>query len=171
MVRCCRYCMAGAKPFSRGKMRYHLVTVGQLSRGFYAEGCAFYAKRLERFAKLEQTHLKEARAKDPNRVKELESTALLNAASGHLIILDEKGKTHTSRKLAERISDLELRGVSSVSLLLGGAEGHSDTLKAKADEAWSLSKLTLPHELARLVLLEQLYRAETIRAGHPYHRD
>ena len=152
-------------------MRYHLLAVGQLSRGFYAEGCAFYEKRLERLAKLEYTQIKEVKAQDASQVKEAESTALLSAASGYLITLDETGKMHTSRKLAQRISDLELRGVSSVSLLLGGAEGHSETLKAKADEAWSLSKLTLPHELARLVLLEQLYRAETIRAGHPYHRE
>ena len=152
-------------------MRYHLIAVGQLSRGFYAEGCAFYEKRLRRLAKLELSQLKEAKARDPSQVKEAESTALLSAASGYLITLDERGKPYTSRQLAERVSDLELRGVSSVSLLLGGAEGHSDTLKAQADEAWSLSKLTLPHELARLVLLEQLYRAETIRARHPYHRE
>ena len=152
-------------------VRYHLLAVGQLSRGFYAEGCAFYQQRLRRLAKLELSELKEAKARDANQVKELESTALLNAASGYLISLDETGKSYTSRQLAKRISDLELRGVSSVSLLLGGAEGHSESLKTQADEAWSLSKLTLPHELARLVLLEQLYRAETIRAGHPYHRE
>ena len=60
--------------------------------------------------------------------------------------------------------------MSQISFLLGGANGHGAALKARADERWSLSKLTLPHELARLVLLEQLYRAETLRAGHPYHR-
>ena len=58
-----------------------------------------------------------------------------------------------------------------MSLLIGGAAGHSGVLREKVDAAWSLSKLTLPHELARLVLLESLYRAETIRAGHPYHRE
>ena len=57
-----------------------------------------------------------------------------------------------------------------MSLLIGGPDGHTKDLVAKADAVWSLSKLTLPHELARLTLLEQLYRAETIRAGHPYHR-
>ena len=81
------------------------------------------------------------------------------------------GAERTSAAWAARIGELEVRSVGQVSFLLGGAGGHSRALKNRADELWSLSKLTLPHELARLVLLEQLYRAETIRAGHPYHRE
>lgn len=72
--------------------------------------------------------------------------------------------------MAERVTALETRGVSQVSLLIGGAAGLSELVREAAGELWSLSALTLPHELARLVLLEQLYRLETIRAGHPYHR-
>jgi 23S rRNA (pseudouridine1915-N3)-methyltransferase len=77
----------------------------------------------------------------------------------------------SSKQVAEMIGKLETQSISTLSLLLGGAEGHSENLKKQAKELWSLSPLTLPHDLARLVLLEQLYRAETIRAGHPYHRE
>jgi 23S rRNA (pseudouridine1915-N3)-methyltransferase len=152
-------------------MRYHLITIGQLKRTFYQEGCQFYMDRLKAYTKLELIELKEAKAKTPEQVKDLESQSLLNAAVGYVIALDEKGKTLTSKQCAETITKLETQSISSISLLIGGAEGHSDDLKKKANELWSLSKLTLPHDLARLVLLEQLYRAETIRAGHPYHRE
>ncbi|CAN5753585.1 23S rRNA (pseudouridine(1915)-N(3))-methyltransferase RlmH [soil metagenome] len=152
-------------------MRYHVIAVGALKRGFYADGVAFYAKRLRAFGKLELTQVKEGRARDPEEVKRLESAELLRLAQGHKVLLDEGGKLFSSVALADHVAALELRGVSSLSLLVGGAGGHSSDLKKSADETWSLSPLTLPHDLARLVLLEQLYRLETLRAGHPYHRE
>ncbi len=152
-------------------MRYRLVAIGQLKRGFYRDGCQHFQKRLEPYAKLDLTELKESKANDAATVKTQEGDALLKATSGHLIALDERGKQHRSAELAERISALELRGISQVSLVIGGAEGLSDALRERVDELWSLSKLTLPHDLARLLLFEQLYRLETIRAGHPYHRE
>lgn len=151
-------------------MRYHLIAIGQLKRGFYAEGCAFYAKRLRHYSTLELSELREVKATTPDAVREQESALLLKAASGYLVCLDETGARFSSRKLAAHLAELELRGVSQLSLIIGGAEGLSAQLKAEARECWALSEFTLPHELARLVLLEQLYRAETIRAGHPYHR-
>ncbi len=151
-------------------MRYQLLAIGTLKRGFYAEGCAFYIERLASYARVEVLELPLGKGKSPEAVKTRESAALLKAASGRLISLDETGRAMTSRQLADEVSGLELRGVSLLSLLLGGAEGHSEALKGQASASWSLSKLTLPHELARLILLEQLYRAETIRAKHPYHR-
>ena len=130
-------------------------------------GCEHFLARLSPYAKVEVLELKEGRGSE---VTEQESTALLKAASGYLIALDEGGQEHTSAAWAARMGELEVRSVGQVSFLLGGANGHSRALKNRSDDLWSLSKLTLPHELARLVLLEQLYRAETIRAGHPYHR-
>ena len=152
-------------------MRYTVLAVGALKRGFYRDGVAFYTKRLSAYAKLEVRELREGRGSDVEGVKAQESEALLGSAQGYLIGLDEHGEMLDSTALAERITMLEIRGVSGVSLLIGGAAGHSEGLREKVDAAWSLSKLTLPHELARLVLLESLYRAETIRAGHPYHRE
>ena len=152
-------------------MRYQIITIGQLKRGFYQEGCQFYIGRLKTYAKLELIQIKEAKAKTPQQIKDLESAALLQAATGYVIALDEKGKSLTSKQMAETIEKLETQSISTISLLMGGAEGHSETLKQQVKALWSLSNLTLAHDLARLVLLEQLYRAETIRAGHPYHRE
>ncbi len=152
-------------------MRYQIITIGQLKRGFYTEGCQFYMDRLKNYAKLDLIQLKEGKAKTPEQIKDLESAALLGAATGYVIALDEKGKSLSSKQMAETLTRLENQSISTLSLLIGGAEGHSETLKKQAQALWSLSNLTLPHDLARLVLLEQLYRAETIRAGHPYHRE
>jgi 23S rRNA (pseudouridine1915-N3)-methyltransferase len=151
-------------------MRYHLIAIGNVKRKFYADGCAFYLERLKNYAKVEVVELKEHKASQAETVKQIESEALLKVASGFVVALDEIGKTFTSEKLSQRITTLENQSISLISILIGGAEGHSETLKKTVNELWSLSPLTLPHELARLVLLEQLYRAETIRAGHPYHR-
>jgi 23S rRNA (pseudouridine1915-N3)-methyltransferase len=151
-------------------MRYHLVTIGSVKRSFYKQGCDFYLERLKNYSKVDVVELKEHKASSVETVKQAESDMLLNAASGYLIALDETGKMFTSEKLAQRVTTLENQSISLISILIGGAEGHSETLKQSVKELWSLSALTLPHELARLVLLEQLYRAETIRAGHPYHR-
>ncbi len=150
-------------------MKYRIVAVGKLKRGFLSEGCAHFLERLGPYAKVEVLELKEGRG-SPQQSVEQEGAALLGAVTGYLVALDERGSEHTSASWAARVGELETRSVSQLSFLLGGANGHGDALKNRVDEVWSLSKLTLPHELARLVLLEQLYRAETIRAGHPYHR-
>lgn len=151
-------------------MKYRIIAIGKLRRGFLQAGCAHFLERLLPYAKTEVLEFKEGRG-SLQQIVESEGDALLKASSGHLIALDERGKTHTSASWAARVSELENRSVSEVSFLIGGANGHGDALKARANERWSLSNLTLPHELARLVLLEQLYRTETIRAGHPYHRE
>ena len=103
----------------------------------------------------------------------MEGDALLAAAAkgSKLVVLDETGELLTSRELASRIERDAQRGDGSWSLLIGGADGHTDALRERADFVWSLSPLTLPHELARVVVLEQLYRAMTIRRGESYHRD
>jgi 23S rRNA (pseudouridine1915-N3)-methyltransferase len=152
-------------------MRYSIVAIGQLKRGFYRDGVDHFLKRLAPYAKVEMLELREAREADAPAVKAQESEALLKAATGHLVALDERGLSLRSSELATRVTQLENQAISHVSILLGGAEGHSDRLRRAVNESWSLSSLTLPHELARLVLVEQLYRAETIRAGHPYHRE
>jgi 23S rRNA (pseudouridine1915-N3)-methyltransferase len=152
-------------------MRYQLVAIGSLKRSFYAGGCKFFLERLKPFGKFELIELKETQSDNALKVKAQEGAALLAAASGYLVGLDERGKQFKSVEVADWISALENRGVSKMSFLLGGAEGHSEELKSQCAFLWSLSSLTFPHDLARLVVVEQLYRAETIRAGHPYHRE
>lgn len=100
-----------------------------------------------------------------------ESVDLLRASEGtHRILLDEKGKLYTSKDFASHLEKIASSNSSAISFLIGGADGHSAELKSKIKDAFSLSKLTLPHMLARLVLVEQLYRANSILSGHPYHR-
>jgi 23S rRNA (pseudouridine1915-N3)-methyltransferase len=152
-------------------VRYRIAAVGRLRRGFYEQGCKHYLERLHAFAKTEVFEVKEGRGGGPDQVRQSEAAALLALADGRVVALDERGKGLRSLELARRLSALELAGQSTLTLLLGGAEGFDESVRERSDELWSLSPLTLPHELARLVLLEQLYRAETIRAGHPYHRE
>lgn len=87
-----------------------------------------------------------------------------------VILLDETGKTFTSREWSQRLQNLA--GESpDLALLIGGPDGHAPLVRARAAESWSLSRLTLPHGLARVMLAEQLYRAQSLLLGHPYHRD
>ncbi|MEJ2288271.1 MAG: 23S rRNA (pseudouridine(1915)-N(3))-methyltransferase RlmH [Deinococcales bacterium] len=151
-------------------MRYRLLAVGRLKRGFYASACRHYIERLAPLGRIEVVEVKEGRAPGSDAAREAESASLLAAAQGRTVALDESGRTFDTRALAAHVGELELRGTSQLSLLIGGAEGHAPWLRERVDETWSLSPLTLPHELARLVLLEQLYRVETLRTGHPYHR-
>ncbi|MEM7736877.1 MAG: 23S rRNA (pseudouridine(1915)-N(3))-methyltransferase RlmH [Deinococcota bacterium] len=151
-------------------MKYTIAAVGKLKRGFYQDACAHYLKRLNPYGTTRVVEV--AVGKQAQTRQQDESKALLTASSAeYQIALDERGKTLTSVQLANAITQLENRAISHVCLFIGGADGHSDDLRSTCDALWRLSDLTLPHELARVVLLEQLYRAETIRAGHPYHRE
>lgn len=151
-------------------MRYHIITIGQLKKGFAKEGCDYYQRRLQHYGKVTLSEHKEATG-SRQAVQQKEGEKLLQAVQGYRIALDERGKLWRSQELAQQLNRWEVQGISQISVLLGGAEGLSETVRQEADALWSLSPLTFPHELARLLLLEQLYRAETIRAGHPYHRD
>lgn len=101
------------------------------------------------------------------------STRLLERSKGCFrIAMDERGESLTTRQFAEKVEALELRGeVKSVAFLIGAADGHNQGLREKCDLLLSLSPFTLQHELALLVLLEQLYRIASLRSGSPYHRD
>lgn len=151
-------------------MRWRLLAVGRIGRGFLQRGCEHYAARLAKLAPVEVIEVREGRGA-PEVVRAAEADALRARADGRLVALDERGRAWTTSALAAHVSALELRGVSRISLAIGGAEGLDEALRDAADEVWRLSDLTLPHDLARLVTLEQLYRIETVRAGHPYHRD
>lgn len=153
-------------------MRYKIIAIGKLKEKYLRTGIENYLKRINTFGKLEIIELKEAKAKTRAEVQILESQALLKTAKGsYIITLDEVGQQFSSKELSNKITKLENSSISQVSFLIGGAEGHSKELKEKANLLFSLSKLTFAHEMVRLILLEQIYRIETIRSGHPYHRD
>ena len=115
----------------------------------------------------------EKRALSVDQLKEAESSLLLDSvpSGSKIIALDENGKTPSSREFATLIGKWIDEGVPAISFLIGGANGHAEKLKQKADYKLSFGRMTLPHMLARVVLAEQIYRAKTILDGHPYHKD
>ena len=146
-------------------MNWNLFAIGKPRLGFAREGVEEYAKRLRPFAPVGLEYLKASH-------REAESALLRQRSEGMLrIVLDERGEEPTSRELARKIAEWEQASVKSVAVLIGGADGHTPELRAAAGWIWSLSRLTLQHELALVVLYEQIYRAYTIKAGLPYHRD
>jgi len=152
-------------------MRYKIISIGKIKDKYLKTGIEQYLKRIKNYGKIDIIELKEAKAKTRLEVQRIESNALIKEAQGsYIIALDESGQEYSSVSLSSKITSLENSSISQVSFLIGGAEGHSKELKEKADLLLSLSKMTFAHEMVRLILLEQIYRIETIRAGHPYHR-
>jgi 23S rRNA (pseudouridine1915-N3)-methyltransferase len=147
-------------------MRWKLCAVGKPKLSFARDGIAEYATRLRPWAQFQFEHV---RSGD----RESESRDLLDRSEGYWrIVLDERGEQIGSRDLAARISGWETRGdIKGIALLIGGADGHAPVLREQARWCWALSSLTLQHELAQLIVLEQIYRAYSIKAGFPYHRD
>lgn len=115
----------------------------------------------------------EKRALEGEHLKVAESELLLASvpAGAKIVALDEGGKLLSSRELAMQLCEWQDQGAGTVVFLIGGANGHAEVLKQRADLKLSFGRMTLPHMLARVVLAEQIYRAKSILDGHPYHRD
>ena len=128
-------------------MRFHVFVIGKPKLDFARLGVEEYAARLRPYALLERTK------------------------GMFRIVQDERGEHIVSREVAKKLAGWEMHGPRDLALLIGGADGHTDEVRQAAGWRWALSKLTLQHEMALVLTLEQLYRACTIRAGHPYHRD
>jgi 23S rRNA (pseudouridine1915-N3)-methyltransferase len=155
---------------SRGGLRLRVVSVGR-DRDFTAAGVAEYKDRIGRGAALT---LVELRAESGPSAREREADALLAAhgkqkGAAELWALDQRGEEMTSEELAQRIGRLR-DAATALTLCIGGDEGLSPRVREVARFSWALSRLTLPHRLARLVALEQLYRALEILRGSPYHK-
>ena len=158
-------------------MNISILAVGKLKDRFFEEGCAEYAKRLARYCSLRVREAPDEKAPEnlspaeEIQVKDREGKRLLSFLDpkDHVIALTVTGRACTSEELAERIGVLRDQG-KNVSFLIGGSLGLSREVVARADEELSLSKLTLPHRLARLVLLEQLYRSFKILNHETYHK-
>jgi 23S rRNA (pseudouridine1915-N3)-methyltransferase len=146
-------------------MHWRILAIGKPKLPFAREGIDEYAARMQPFAQVRVEYLRASR-------REEESALLLEKSEGlYRVVLDERGAEVGSRALAARVTDWENSRVKGIALIIGGADGHTPELRSSANWLWSLSKLTLQHELALVVLLEQLYRAYTIKGGLPYHRD
>jgi 23S rRNA (pseudouridine1915-N3)-methyltransferase len=139
-------------------MRYRVVAVGRMKDAALRAACDGYLDRLRHYATVEEREVKD------------EARVLGAIPEGtRLVALSRRGDVCTSGELAEWTARWELDG-RDIALAIGGAEALPDEVVRRAERVWSLSRLTFPHELARLVLYEQLYRAYTIRRGEPYHR-
>jgi 23S rRNA (pseudouridine1915-N3)-methyltransferase len=153
-------------------MKLRVLAVGKDRSGLYAPAVEEYVKRLARYVRFELVEVPEARkhAGTP-RASEEEADAILARLGERerLVALDERGAQETSAEFARRVARWLERG-QDVALVVGGADGLAPRLREQAAETLALSRLTLAHRLARLVLVEQLYRALTILRGEPYHR-
>jgi 23S rRNA (pseudouridine1915-N3)-methyltransferase len=153
-------------------VRLRVLCVGRDRSGLYAPAVAEYAGRLARLLTFELSEVPEARklAGTP-RAREEEGASLLSRLQPreHLVALDERGDELTSTELAARVRRW-LERAQDVTLVVGGSDGLAPEVLARAGEKLALSRLTLPHRLARLVVVEQLYRAMTILRGEPYHK-
>jgi 23S rRNA (pseudouridine1915-N3)-methyltransferase len=146
-------------------LRWCIVAVGKSRLAYARAGISEYLARLRCFRTVETAYVKPS---NPPR----EGTQLLSRSEGCFrLILDERGKRLNSRAFAEEIRKIEGNPRKACALLVGGADGLSARVVESADLLWSLSPLTLQHELALVVALEQIYRAHTILTGIPYHRD
>lgn len=157
-------------------MKIKLVCVGSVRDNVISTAIERYAKRISYywpFAIVELPDVKMGKAADPRRQKELEGEKILSEISpgDFLMLLDERGKQYTSRKFAGLIAKKAVELPKNLILLVGGPYGFCEEVYQRADGMLSLSEMTFPHELVRLFIVEQLYRAGTIERGEPYHHD
>ena len=152
-------------PGERG-LKIRIASVGRDRSGLFAPGVAAFSARLRHYCRFSLVELPEGR----NRAVEGERFVKLLGPRDRLVALDERGAMLTSVDLSKLLGEAQNRSHDLV-FAVGGDEGLSDELKARAHQTLSLSRLTLPHRMARLVLVEQLYRAFTLLKGEPYHRD
>lgn len=146
-------------------MRWNFFVIGKPRLEFARLGVEEYAGRIKPFAPVQLHFVKAA-------TPAAEGAALLEKSKGMFrIVLDERGAEVTSRALAKKLSEFEMHGKRDIAVLIGGADGFGDEVRQAAGWCWSLSKLTFQHEAALVLVLEQIYRAYTIKAGLPYHRD
>ena len=159
-------------------MKITLVTVGKIKEKFFEDAIKEYSKRLSRYCKLEI--LQVADEKTPEgaseavelQIKEKEGQRILSLIrdDAYVIALAIEGKMLDSEELAERIEKLGVSGISQIVFVIGGSLGLSAQVMKRADYALSFSRMTFPHQLMRVILLEQIYRSYRIISGEPYHK-
>jgi 23S rRNA (pseudouridine1915-N3)-methyltransferase len=154
-------------------MNIRLIFVGKTSTPFVKDGFDVYVKRLKHYCKFEVIELPDGRLKDPEKQKEAEAQAILKAikSDDFLVLLDEKGVNPTSREFAQFLQKKMNAGTKQLVLLVGGAFGFTKEVYERADYQLSFSKMTFSHEMIRVFIAEQIYRAFTILKGESYHND
>jgi 23S rRNA (pseudouridine1915-N3)-methyltransferase len=155
-------------------MRINLITIGKKMPNWINLGIEHYQKQLPSYYNFKITSLdsQSRKSSSAENSKNLESKLLLEAASEStlLIAFDELGKQQTSKQISKSIENWQLEG-ESVALIIGGADGLSSEIKQKCHQLWGLSNLTMTHSMARLIVVEQIYRGYSLLNNHPYHRE
>jgi 23S rRNA (pseudouridine1915-N3)-methyltransferase len=159
-------------------LQIKIIAVGKIKEKYLKEGIKEYCKRLEGYAKLQIIEVddepcpEKAGKEDKERIKRKEGERILKYADyrDYIILLDILGKNHTSQEIAGILADKALAGQSRITFLIGGSLGVSKQVRERAHYCWSFSRLTFPHQLVRLMLLEQVYRACKINQGETYHK-
>lgn len=159
-------------------MKIKVVTVGKLKEKYLKDGIAEYSKRISRFATLEMIEL--ADEKTPDRASDSENQKILQTEGNRIlskvgdrdfvIVLAIEGKTFSSEEFSKQLEKASISGFSTLTFIIGGSLGLTSAVKNRANLSVSFGQLTLPHQLMRLVLVEQIYRAFTIQQGSPYHK-
>ena len=155
-------------------MRFHLLAIGQKMPHWVTEGYAEYQKRMPHECPIQLKEIPAAKRTKQASIQQWqdeEAERLLSAIppQAHVVALDQGGKSWSTEALADQVKHWMTLG-QDVALLVGGPDGLSDACRQRADQIWSLSALTLPHPLVRVVLAEQLYRAMMVIKNHPYHK-
>ncbi|HFC30574.1 MAG TPA: 23S rRNA (pseudouridine(1915)-N(3))-methyltransferase RlmH [Oceanospirillales bacterium] len=156
-------------------MKIRLLTVGQKMPKWVQQTFSDYNNRLpknQQIQLLEIAPVHRAKTMNTQKAMQIEGQNILAAIKPHekVIIFDEHGKAVSTKYLANSIKNWQLQA-QDVALIIGGADGFSQQVKEKADATWSLSQLTFPHPLVRVIVMEQIYRAYSLIANHPYHRE
>jgi 23S rRNA (pseudouridine1915-N3)-methyltransferase len=159
-------------------MNISIICVGKIKEKFYREAIDEYSKRLSRYCKLDIVELADektpdnASSKEELQIKDKEGESILKNIkdSMYVIALDIKGDMVTSELLAEKIKNLGVSGDSNIAFIIGGSLGLASKVLARADYKLSFSRMTFPHQLFRVMILEQIYRGFRINAGEPYHK-
>ena len=159
-------------------MKIKIVTVGKLKEKYLKDGIAEYSKRISRFATVEMIEL--ADEKTPDRASDSENEKILDLEGNRIlskigdrefvVVLAIEGKTLSSEEFSKQLEQASINGYSTLTFVIGGSLGLSPQVKKRANLSLSFGRLTLPHQLMRLVLVEQIYRAFTIQQGSPYHK-
>ena len=152
-------------------MRFRIIWTGKTRDARLRALIEDYAERLSHFVRCEVTELRELGRTDKTGIdKETKRISDALRPASITVLLDPDGAEWTSQQLAAQVQSWEGNGIKEVAFVIGGPNGLADDLKSRADKRWSLSRLTLTHEMARVLLLEQLYRAYTIVHGLPYQK-
>lgn len=152
-------------------MKVNIVCVGKVKERYFTDAILEYSKRMSRFANFNIIEVDEA-SKIENLIKksEIEGELLLSKSNGCIVALDGRGQLLSSTEIANYIKKKEIAGISEISFIIGGSNGLSESVLKHADLVLSFGNITFPHQLFRVVLCEQVYRAFTILNNLPYHK-